>query len=72
MFEGASTIADIPAAVVRKRLPHALELADLRERTVYQESDPEALAAVKRSFVDFGVYVVSCGTGAGFGGLRGR
>jgi hypothetical protein len=53
VFGGASTIADIPAAVLRERLPHALELAELRERTVYQESDPEALAAVKRSFVDF-------------------
>ena len=42
MFEGASTIADIPAAVVRKRLPHALELADLRERTVYQGERPRS------------------------------
>lgn len=53
VFDGGSAIADIPAAVLRKRLPRALELADLRERTVYQETDPEALAAVKRSFVDF-------------------
>lgn len=53
VFEGDRGYADIPAAVLRSRLPRALELAEVRERTVYQQTDPEALAAVKRSFVDF-------------------
>jgi hypothetical protein len=44
--------AKIEAAVLRKRLPHTLALAEERERTLYQ-SDAKAIEAAKQSYRDF-------------------
>lgn len=53
VFGNDTASAAIPAATLRARLPEALELAEERERTVYNETDPAAIADVKRSFIDF-------------------
>jgi hypothetical protein len=52
-FGSEDGTAEIPAAVLRARLPETLAIAEERERTVYNETDPEAIADVKRSFIDF-------------------
>jgi hypothetical protein len=52
-FESETSEAQIPAAVLRARLPEALILAEARQRTVYSETDTAAIAEVTRSFVDF-------------------
>ena len=43
----------IPASVLRERLPQTLALVEERERKVYGETDAAAIAEVKKSFVDF-------------------
>ena len=43
----------IPASVLRERLPVTLSLVELRERTVYSETNAQFIAEVKQSFVDF-------------------
>ena len=50
-FEGSGQ-ATIPAAVLRERLPHALELVEEREHTLYKSS-PKTIEDVKQSFRDF-------------------
>lgn len=52
-FADPDHMAQIPAAVLRERLPHTLALAEERERTVYEETDEAAIAETKKSFVDF-------------------
>lgn len=52
-FEHPDCAAQIPAAVLRERLPHTLELVEERERTVYHETSPEEIGAVQQSFADF-------------------
>ncbi len=44
--------AVIPAALLRERLPHTLELVEERQRALYQESEEE-IQEVKQSFTDF-------------------
>ena len=45
--------AQIPAAVLRERLPQTLALVEERERTIYDNYDEESIAEVKQSFTDF-------------------
>ena len=45
--------ANIPAATLRARLPEALRLADLRERTVYEETDEVVIREVVASYTAF-------------------
>ena len=45
--------ADIPAAVLKERLPRALELVEERYRSVYKDATAGHLAAAKQSFRDF-------------------
>ena len=52
-FESRNARATIPASVLRERLPRALELAEERERVVYEETDPAEIAAVLKSYRDF-------------------
>jgi len=52
-FEHPANQCRIPASVLRERLPEALVLVEERERTVYGETDAEAIAEVQQSFVDF-------------------
>lgn len=42
----------VPVAVLRERLPRALELVEERERKLYQ-SDEKTIAERKQSFIDF-------------------
>jgi len=44
--------AQIRAAVLRERLPHTLDLAERRERALYN-ADAKAVEEVKQSFRDF-------------------
>lgn len=53
VFGPETATAPIPARRLRERLPQALAVAEERERTVYAETDPAAIADVKRSFIDF-------------------
>jgi hypothetical protein len=43
----------IPAAVLRERLPHTLEIARERQRTLYKETDERDTQAILQSFIDF-------------------
>jgi hypothetical protein len=52
-FEHPANRFQIPASVLRKRLPHTLALVEERERMVYGQTDTEAIAEVKQSFVNF-------------------
>lgn len=52
-FESKTARANIPAAVLQERLPQTLALAAERERKVYKQSDPEAVAETLKSFSDF-------------------
>jgi len=45
--------ASIPAATLRERLPETLEIAERRERELYDETDPEAIRLVLKSYRDF-------------------
>ena len=45
--------AQIPAAVLRERLPETLALVEERERTIYENDDEQSIAEVKQSFTDF-------------------
>jgi hypothetical protein len=45
--------AQIPAAVLRERLPHTLALVAVRQQTVYEENDPQEIGALQQSFEDF-------------------
>ena len=45
--------AQIPAAVLRERLPETLALVEQRERTIYDNDDEQYIAEVKQSFADF-------------------
>jgi hypothetical protein len=45
--------AQIPAAILRRRLPKTLELAWERERLIYGHYDREATEGATKSFVDF-------------------
>ena len=51
-FESEDGSAKIAASVLRERLPHTLELAEKRERTIYKGSDEDVQACCK-SFSDF-------------------
>ena len=53
VFRSETGDAEIPAAVLRERLPEALDLAEERLRTLYGETDPEVIADEKRTFIDF-------------------
>jgi len=53
VFGPETSRAQIPAATLRARLPQVLDIAEERERTLYRETDPAAIADVKRSFIDF-------------------
>jgi hypothetical protein len=50
--------ARIPAVTLEERLPHALEMAELREREIYGETDVRAIGRVLQSYRDF---VALCG-----------
>lgn len=55
VFEGP-TVAEIPAQVLRERLPETIRLAEIRARTVYDLTDPADIEdEVKqyREFVEF-------------------
>ena len=52
-FESPEHRAEIPAAVLRERLQHTLALVAVREQTVYDEHDPEAIHEIQQSFMDF-------------------
>jgi len=52
-FEHPDHAVQIPAAVLRERLPHTLTLAEERQRTIYEETDEDAIAEVAQSFTDF-------------------
>jgi hypothetical protein len=43
----------IPAATLQKRLPEVLRLAEIREREIYEETDPAKIERVLKSFRDF-------------------
>ena len=45
--------AEIPAAVLRERLPKTLTLVEERERTIYENDDEQYIAEAKQSFTDF-------------------
>ena len=45
--------AQIPATVLRERLPETLALVEERERTIYDNDDEQYIAEVKQSFTDF-------------------
>ena len=45
--------AEIPAAVLRERLPKTLALVEERERTIYDNDDEQYIAEVTQSFTDF-------------------
>lgn len=45
--------ARIPAALLQERLPQTLQLAEERERVLYQETDKDARQQVKQSLTDF-------------------
>ena len=47
------TWVEIPARLLRERLPEVLELARERERVVYKMTDEEEIEKVARSYVDF-------------------
>jgi hypothetical protein len=53
VFGPETATAAIPAARLRERLPQALLFAEERERRIYRETDPKAIADVVRSFTDF-------------------
>jgi hypothetical protein len=42
----------IPAAVLRERLPAALDACEIRHTTLYQDS-PDLIARAKQSYIDF-------------------
>ncbi len=52
-FEHPTGKVRIPAAVLRERLPHTLEIARERERTLYKETDEREIQQVLQSFIDF-------------------
>ncbi len=52
VFESEDGKAKIPAATLRERLPHTLELVEERERKIYK-SDERTIEEVKQSFRDF-------------------
>ena len=43
----------IPAAILRERLPAALETCERRHRTLYPSDTPEDIAEYKQSYIDF-------------------
>jgi hypothetical protein len=45
--------AYIPAVILKDRLPEALRAVQLRERVVYEQTDPAAVEPVLRSYRDF-------------------
>jgi hypothetical protein len=51
-FEAPEDRAEIPAALLRQRLPQALALTQERYETIYQW-DQEGIEEVKKSFTDF-------------------
>ena len=52
-FDHPDRAVQIPAAVLRERLPHTLALAAVREQVVYHEYDLKAIRVVQQSFEDF-------------------
>lgn len=52
-FESGNGEAQIPATVLRERLPHTLDLVRERELRVYHETDEEQINNVVKSFTDF-------------------
>ena len=52
-FESPEHRAEIPAAVLRERLPHTLALVAVRQQVIYDEHDPEAIHEVQQSFEHF-------------------
>lgn len=52
-FEDPDGEVQIPAVVLRARLPRTLEIARERERVVYETTDDDDIRDVVQSFVDF-------------------
>ena len=52
-FDSPTREAKIPAAVLRDRLPHTLEIARERQRALYEEADEREIQQVLQSFIDF-------------------
>jgi len=52
-FDSQTSIAAIPAEVLRERLPETLELAERRERELYGETDECEITRVLQSYRDF-------------------
>ena len=52
-FESDTGSAPIPAKVLRRRLPVTLQLAEQRERELYEETDEKEIAQVLQSYRDF-------------------
>ena len=52
-FDHPERKAQIPAAVLRERLPHTLELVEERAQSVYHETNPEEIGALQQSFSAF-------------------
>jgi hypothetical protein len=52
-FEGHGEPVAIPAALLRKRLPATLAAADMRERTIYRETDADNIGGVLQSYCRF-------------------
>ena len=52
-FEHPEGRAQIPAAVLRERLPQTLALVAVREQIVYDEHDPEAILEIQQRFERF-------------------
>ena len=53
-FDGHGKPVAIPAALLRKRLPATLAAADMRERTIYRETDADNIGGVFRNAAAFG------------------
>jgi hypothetical protein len=51
--DGRKRRAYIPAFILKDRLPEALRAVQLRERVVYEQTDPAAVEPVLRSYRDF-------------------
>lgn len=52
-FEAENSEADIPARVLRERLPETLEIVKERERKVYNEMDEKEINKIRKSYMDF-------------------
>lgn len=52
-FDSPKACAQIPASVLRERLPETLRLAEKRERVVYRVKKRKDMRAVLKSFRDF-------------------